>query len=55
MWETWVRFLGWEGPLKEGMVTRPVFLPRESPWAEEPDELQSMGSQRVGLSTAYVK
>ena len=26
----------------------PVFLPRESPWTEEPDGLQSRGSQRVG-------
>ena len=25
-----------------------VFLPGESPWAEEPGGLQSMGSQRVG-------
>ena len=25
-----------------------VFLPGESPWAEEPGRLQSMGSQRVG-------
>ena len=25
----------------------PVFLPGESPWTEEPGELQSMGSQRV--------
>ena len=23
-------------------------LPEESPWTEEPDRLQSMGSQRVG-------
>ena len=28
----------------------PVFLPEESPWTEEPDRLQSMGSQRVGHS-----
>ena len=21
MWETWVRFLGWEDPLEEGMAT----------------------------------
>ena len=34
---------GWEDPLEEGMET-PVFLPR----TEEPGELQSMGSQRVG-------
>ena len=26
----------------------PVFLPGESPWTEEPGELQSLGSQRVG-------
>ena len=48
MWETWVRSLGWEDPLEEGMAPTPVFLPGESPWTEEPDMLQSMGSQRVG-------
>jgi len=26
----------------------PVFLPQESPWTEEPGELQFMGSQTVG-------
>ena len=26
----------------------PVFLLGESPWTEEPGQLQSMGSQRVG-------
>ena len=26
----------------------PVFLPGESPWTEEPGQLQSMGLQRVG-------
>ena len=30
------------------MSTHSVFLPRESPWTEEPGGLQSMGSQRVG-------
>ena len=29
------------------MATTPVFLPRKSPWREEPGGLQSMGSQRV--------
>ena len=29
-----------------------VFLPRESPWTEEPGGLQSMGSQRVGHNWA---
>ena len=30
----------------------PVFLPGESPWAEEPGGLQSMGLQRVGPNRA---
>ena len=32
----------------EGNPYTPEFLPEESPWTEEPDRLQSMGSQRVG-------
>ena len=47
MWETWIQSLGWEDPLEEVMAT-PAFLPGESPRREEPRELQSMGSQRVG-------
>ena len=34
MQETWVRFLGWEDPLEEGMATTPVSLPGESSWTE---------------------
>ena len=55
MWETWVRSLGWQDPLEEAWQPTPVFLPGESPWTEEPGELQSMGWQRVvieRLSTA---
>ena len=48
MRETWVRSLVWEDPLEEGMQPTSVFLPRESPWTEEPGRLQSMGLQRVG-------
>ena len=47
MWETQVRSLGWEDPWKREWQPTPVFLPGESPWAEEPGRLQSMGSQRV--------
>ena len=47
VWETWVRSLGWEDPLEEGMQPTPVFLPGESPWTGEPGGLLSMGSQRV--------
>ena len=35
MRETWVRSLGWEDPLEEGMATPPVFLSGESSWTEE--------------------
>ena len=47
MQEIWVRPLGWEDSLEEGMATTPVFLPGESQWSEEPGGLQFMGSQRV--------
>ena len=47
MRETWVRSLGWEDPLEEGMAPTPVFLSGESPWTEEPGGLQSMGSKGV--------
>ena len=33
--------------LEKGMEPTPVFLPGESPWAEEPGGLQSMVLQRV--------
>ena len=46
--ETWVRSLGREDPQRRKWQPIPVFLPRESPLTEEPDRLQSMGSQRVG-------
>jgi len=26
MWETWVRFLGWDAPLEEGMTTHSSIL-----------------------------
>ena len=47
MQETPVQFLGWEGPLEEGMATHSRFLAWRIPWTEEPGGLQSMGSQRV--------
>ena len=43
MWETWVGTIAWRRPWEPTSV----FLPGESPWTEEPDGLQSMGSQRV--------
>ena len=49
MWETWVPSLGWEDPLEEGIATYSSILAwKNSPWTEEPGELQSVGLQRVG-------
>ena len=48
MWETWVRSLGWEDTLEEGMVTHPSILAWRIPMKEESGGLQSMGSQRIG-------
>ena len=31
MWETWVRFLGWEDPLKENMATHSNILAWRTP------------------------
>ena len=45
MWETWVRSLGWEDPLEEGMATRSSVLAWRIPWTEEPGGLRSIGSQ----------
>ena len=47
MQETWVGSLGWEDPWRRAWQPTPVFLPRESPWTEEPGRLKSIGSQRV--------
>ena len=48
MQDTWVRLLGWEDPLEEGMATHSSILAWGIPWTEEPGGLQSMGLQRVG-------
>ena len=45
MGNTWVRSLGWEDPLEEGMATHSSMLAWRIPWTEEPEGLQSMGSK----------
>ena len=45
VWETWVRSLGQEDPLKKGMATSSSILAWRIPWTEEPGGLQCMGSQ----------
>ena len=37
-----------EDPLEEGMATRSSIFAWRISWTEEPDRLQSIGSQRVG-------
>ena len=46
--ETQVRPLGWEDPLEKGRATHSSILAWRIPWTEEPGELQSIESQRVG-------
>ena len=42
--DLWVRKIPW----RRAWYPTPVFLPRKFLWTEEPDGLQSVGSQRVG-------
>ena len=52
MQEMWVPSLGGEDPLKEEMATHSSILAWEVLWTEEPGNLQSMGSQRLGHNLA---
>jgi len=47
MWETWVRSLGQEDSLEQGMATHSSILAWKIPWMEEPGRLQSMRLQRL--------
>ena len=49
MQETKVQSPSQEDPLEKEMVTHSSILAWRIPRAEEPDRLQFMGSQRVGL------
>ena len=46
MQENWVQPLGGEDPLEKEMSTHSSILAWKIPWTEEPDGLQSMGSQK---------
>ena len=46
--DTWVRSLGQEDPLEEGMATHCSILAWKIPWTEESGGLWSMGLQRIG-------
>ena len=44
----WVQSLGQEDSLEEEMATYTNILAWIIPWTQDPGELQSMGSKRVG-------
>ena len=46
--ETRVQSLGQKDPVEKKIATHSSILAWRIPWTEEPGELQSMGSQRVG-------
>ena len=48
MQETQVQSLGQEDLLKKDIATHSNILAWKIPWTEEPDRLESIGSQRVG-------
>ena len=48
MQETQVQSLDQEDPLEKGMATYSSILTWRIPWTEDPDQLQSIGLQRVG-------
>ena len=51
MQEIGVLSLGLEDPLKKEMATHSSMVAWKIPWMEEPDKLESMGSQsQTGLS-----
>ena len=50
--EMWVRSLGQEDTLEEGMATHSSIVAWRIPWTEEPGGLQSIASQRVDTTEA---
>ena len=50
MQETGVQSLGQEDPLEKEMATHSGILAWRIPWTEEPEGLQSMGSQESDMS-----
>ena len=45
--KTWVRSLGQDDPLEEGMATHSSILVWKIPWTEETEGLQSTGLQSL--------
>ena len=52
MQEIWVQSPGQEDLLEKEMTIHSSILAWEIPWTEEPGELESMGSQKIGYDLA---
>ena len=50
MLETWVRSLGWEDSLEEGIAAHSSMLAWMIPWIEEPGGLQFVAKSQTQLS-----
>ena len=53
MRETWVRSLGWEGPLEVGVANHSSILAWRIPWTKEPGRLQSMGHKELDMTEKH--
>ena len=53
MQETQIQSPGWEDPLEKGMATHSSILAWRIPWTENPGGLQSMGSQKWGMTNTF--
>ena len=50
MRETWIRSLGWEDPLEEGMAIHSSILAWRIPWIEEPGGLSPWGCKESDMT-----
>ena len=56
MWDTWVRFLGWEDPLEKERLPTPIFWPGEfhelhSPWGRKGSDM----TEQLSLSHFHLR
>ena len=51
--QTWVRSLGWEGPLEEGVATHSSILAWRIPWIEELGGFSPWGRKEVTEATQH--
>ena len=49
-WETWVRSLGWEDLLEEGMATHSSILAWRTSWTEQPGGYSLWGRKQSDLT-----